>query len=479
MKFLKVFILTLVFSTAILANPNAAESHTSFAPLVEKLLPTVVNISTIQNIKKPVRPKKFQKGSKFEEFEKYFKQFEKTPKEFKNRKAHSLGSGVIINANGYILTNNHVIANAEEIKVTLHNNTSFDAKVIGRDPKTDIALLKIESEKPLPFAKFGDSDAAKVGDWIIAIGNPFGLGGTVTAGIISATARDIHAGPYDEFLQTDAAINKGNSGGPMFNMDGRIIGINTAIFSPNGVNGGNVGIGFAVPSSMLQPIVKGLIEDGSIKRGWLGVRIQKITKDIAESVGLKKPNGALVIAVEKGSPAAKAGIIDGDVILEFNGERIHTMRKLPRMVANTDIGEKVPMLVLRNNKEIKLSVILGQLKEAKPLKKKTILENDIITVLNMDLMQLNDEARKLYNIPADVNGLLVVNIQHDGDMNMQGIYHLDVITKTNYQEIKTVDDFVNALKSAKEQGRKKALVRVLRQDGKKYFVTVSTDVDGK
>jgi len=455
MRLFYIFLMLVVVST----SGFARTTHESFAPLVERLLPTVVNVSTVQ---KANTSKK--------------QTFDKQGRDLMKKKSKSLGSGVIIDKRGYVLTNNHVVANAEKITVKLSDNTVYPAQIIGRDAKTDLALLKIEAGKNLPYAKFGDSDEVRVGDWIIAIGNPFGLGGTVTAGIISAVARDIHAGPFDEFLQTDAAINRGSSGGPMFDMTGKVIGINTAIFSPDGVGGGNVGIGFAVPASIAEPVTKQLIEYGKLKRGWLGVKIQTVTKDIAESVDLKKERGALIVAVKKGSPAGKGGIKSGDILLEFDGKNVSKMRKLPRIVADTDIGKKVKIKLWRSGKPVYLFVKLGEMKEqiasVKPEQRK-----ESAYVLKMDLAPLDDELRNTYSIPKEIDGIIVLNIIQGSEVLKYGMVSSDVIVKVNYKYIKTVEDFTNALKQANKNRKEKVLAMVYRRGTGMYFLTIPTDVD--
>ena len=361
MKILKRIIFQ--FSVIIfLINSNAFSKTApeSFADLAEELMPSVVNISTTQTIKTQTNPFPFQfpPGSPFEEM---FKEFQK-PTE---RKATSLGSGFIINKNGTVVTNNHVIANADDIIVRV-NNKEYEAKVLGADPYSDVAVLKIESPKSFKTVEFGNSDKARVGDWVVAIGNPFGLGGTVTSGIISARNRDINLTRYDDFIQTDASINQGNSGGPLFNMDGDVIGINTAIISPTGTSSG---IGFAIPSNAASTIIDQLIKYGETKRGWLGVRIQQVTKEIAVAAGLNEPRGAFIGGVSEDGPAKKAGIKTGDIILEFNGEKINTMRNLPRVVANTKPNKKVSVKIWRDKKLITKRLTLGRMESAKDFKK--------------------------------------------------------------------------------------------------------------
>jgi serine protease Do len=345
-----------------------------FADVAEKLLPSVVNISTSQKVD-AANPAgdmmdmlegmpAFPPGSPFEDF---FNEFRNQQQQQPRRggrqppaqqKVTSLGSGFIIDASGFVVTNNHVIQDADEINVILQDNTTLKAELVGYDAKTDLAVLRVKPDKPLPAISWGDSDKMRVGDWVLAIGNPYGLGGTVTAGIISARARDIQSGPYDDFLQTDAAINRGNSGGPMFNTQGEVIGVNTAIYSPSG---GSVGIGFAIPSAMVKSIVTQLKVTGHTRRGWLGVRIQSVSPEIAESLGLGKVRGAMVSSVNPGGPADKAGIKNGDIVLSFDAKEIPDMRRLPRIVAETDVGKTAPMVVWRGGKEVTLQVKLGEL----------------------------------------------------------------------------------------------------------------------
>ena len=372
---------TLAFAVA-LAVPLAAgapiepafarAAPDSFADLAAKLLPAVVNISSTQAAQAragapgagPEIPM-FPPGSPFEQF---FKDFlnrnrpggpagEATTSRRPDRRMQSLGSGFIIDASGLVVTNNHVIDGADEITVTLQDNTSLKAKVLGRDETGDIALLQVKPDKPLPAVQFGDSDTERVGDWVLAIGNPFGLGGTVTAGIVSARGRDIRQGPYDDFIQTDAAINRGNSGGPLFNMDGQVIGMNTAIYSPSG---GSIGIGFSIPANMVKAVVAQLKDFGHPRRGWLGVRIQQVTPDIAESLGLKDASGAMVAGVNDGGPADKAKIRNGDIILKFNNQDVKEMRSLPRIVADSEVGKSVPVLLWRDGKEVTVQATLAE-----------------------------------------------------------------------------------------------------------------------
>ena len=353
----RVSIIIFLFNGNLWAKPMPS----SFADLAEELMPSVVNISTTQTIKTQANPFPFQfpPGSPFEEM---FKDFQR-PTE---RKATSLGSGFIIKKDGTIVTNNHVIANADDIIVRV-DNKEYKAKVLGADPYSDIAVLKIQSSKNFNIVKFGNSDKSRVGDWVIAIGNPFGLGGTVTSGIISARNRDINLTRYDDFIQTDASINQGNSGGPLFNMDGNVIGINTAIISPSGASSG---IGFAIPANYASTIIDQLIKYGETKRGWLGVRIQQVTKEIATVAGLNEPKGAFIGGVSEGSPAEKGGMKSGDIVLEFDGQKIETMRNLPKVVANTKPNKRVVVKVWRDKKLITLRLTLGRMESAKEFKNK-------------------------------------------------------------------------------------------------------------
>ena len=390
---LRCLLLTALLNVAFLplsAHADQRAGLPNFADLAEKLLPAVVNISSSQTIgaKKAEGGSDEPKAAPSSPFDEFFKNFMDKQKQggggtdnipapimpSPTHKATSLGSGFIIDAKqGLVVTNNHVIADADEITVILQDNTNIKAELLGRDEKMDLALLHIKTTHPLVDVKFGDSDKMRVGDWVIAIGNPFGLGGTVTSGIISARARDINAGPYDDFLQTDASINRGNSGGPMFNMSGEVIGINTAIFSPSG---GSVGIGFAIPSDLAQPVVEQLHKFGHTKRGWLGVRIQAMTDEIAESLGLDKRRGALVASTASDGPAARAGILPGDVVLSFDGKPVDEMRSLPRLVAEATVDKTVPLTVWRNGKEISLKVVVGELESAEDGGKVSSLPDD-------------------------------------------------------------------------------------------------------
>ena len=447
----------------------------SFADLAEKLLPGVVNISTTQTRKEAVPElPALPPGSPFEEF---FKEFlERQRGDSAPRKITSLGSGFIIDPSGIVVTNNHVIAEAEEITVTLADNTQLTAEIIGRDPKTDVALLKVKPEKPLPALKFGDSDDARIGDWIMAIGNPYGLGGSVTVGIVSAHHRDINIGPYDDFIQTDASINRGNSGGPMFNLDGEVIGINTAIFSPTG---GSVGLGFAIPSKLAEPVIAQLREFGRTRRGWLGVRIQAVTEEIAESLGLGDVTGALIAKVNEGEPAANGGIESGDIILEFDGEKIDDYRELQKVVAATEVGDKVKVTVWRNEKKVPLVVTVGELEKYEEIAAK---EDGLgeesespaaltasTELLGLKLSELTPDLRQQFNIPEGVHGVVITDVSFESDAAEKGLRPGDVIIEVSQEQVKSPKEVADKIESAKKIGRRSVLL-LIQHEGNRQFV---------
>jgi serine protease Do len=470
----------------LLAAPSYAyEVPPSFADLVEKLSPAVVNISSTQKVKGMPgfqmfeTPEEGENGGEVpDSMRKFFEQFgkQKGGKETEHD-VYSLGSGFIIDPDGYIATNNHVIADAEEISITLTDDTKLKAKVIGRDPKTDLALLKVDAGHKLPAVTFGSSDSARVGDWVIAIGDPFGLGGTVTAGIISARARNINAGQYDDFIQTDAAINKGNSGGPMFNMKGEVIGINTAIFSPSG---GSVGIGFAVPSSMAQSVFTQLKTRGHIDRGWLGVKIQTVTDEVADSKGLKKAEGALVDDVTKDGPAEKAGIKIGDIITHFDGKPVKEMRNLPMMVAGTTIGKTVELEIWRKGENKTVSVKLGELKdqpETDGAQGGEDEDNGLSPalkgkeVLGLNLTTITPEAREKYGVPTGTKGVLVTKVKEGSEAAKRGLQPGDLITQAGDTQVNGTQDAIDAVAEARKAGRKFILLRVTH-GSESLFVTL-------
>lgn len=464
----------LVVATA-MPSAFARGAPESFADLAEKTLPAVVNISTTQTIDSragPDRPQ-FPPGSPFEEF---FKDFfdRQNPNNGAPRKATSLGSGFVIDSSGIIVTNNHVIADADEILVRFHDETSLPAELIGRDEKTDVAVLRVKPEKALTALPIGDSSKARVGDWVIAIGNPFGLGGSVTSGIISARQRDINSGPYDAFIQTDAAINKGNSGGPLINLDGEVIGINTAIYSPSG---GSVGIGFAVPTSIAKNVIEQLRDFGETRRGWLGVHIQNVTGEIAQSLDLKEAKGALVASVTEGGPAEKGGIRAGDIILEFDGKSVEKMRNLPRLVAETPVGKSTEVLVWRKGKEQTLTVSLGRL-EAQEAKTARASPGGgkpggaAVDELGVGLAGLDDELRQKYEIPSEINGVLITSVEPNGNAAEKQLKEGDIIVEVNQDPVASPDDIAAKIAAAVEAGKESVLLLV-NSGGDRRFVVVS------
>lgn len=468
--------LLFVLAVALSVQPaHARSAPESFADLAEKLLPAVVNISSSQVVRSSQRQEIPQAppGSPFEDFFKEF--FDRNQQEGAPRRASSLGSGFIIDKAGFVVTNNHVIAEADEITVILQDDTRYEATLVGRDPKTDLALLKIEVDRDLPFVEFGNSTVARVGDWVVAIGNPFGLGGTVTAGIISARQRDINQGPYDSFLQTDASINRGNSGGPMFNMDGQVIGVNTAIFSPTG---GSVGVGFSIPSSIVERVVTQLREFGRTKRGWLGVRIQSVTDEIAESLGLDKAAGALVADVTADGPAQKSNIEAGDVILKFDGKMVEQMRDLPRIVAETEIGKPVRVEVWRKNRRRTIDVVVGELAEERPVLASTgprgqavEPEEAEIESLGVAVTAITEEMREQFNVPEDVQGVLVTGVTADSGAAEKGLRPGDVIVEVNQEEVSSPGQIAAKVSEAMENDRRSVLLLVNR-NGDLRFVAV-------
>lgn len=483
MQTLRAFALFCFIATMAVPQAHARSAPDSFAPLVEKLMPAVVNISTTQKVQVRSNPFNFQfrgpNGQEFDPFKEFFERFgqQQGGGKVREREVTSLGSGFVVDPSGYIVTNNHVIAEADEIMVNFADDTQLEAKIVGRDPKTDLALLKVEPNGKLPSLTFGDSDKMRVGDWVIAIGNPFGLGGSVSAGIISARSRNINAGPFDDFLQTDAAINRGNSGGPLFNINGEVIGVNSAIYSPTG---GNVGIGFAIPSTLAEPVLGQLREFGRTHRGWLGVKIQPVTDEIAESLGLKRTQGALVLEVNDDSPAKEAGVLEGDVILRFNGERIKEMRQLPRLVAEAKVGSESKLTVWRDGREKQLSITLGELEAYEEAQNgeeggdaSSAGEPKSQTVSGLKLLELNDAARKQFGYDKKVTGVLVAEIDDKSDMIGRNIRPQDLITHVNQQAVKSIADFKKLMKAQRESGRQYALIRIRRSNGM-AFVTIPT-----
>ncbi len=447
---------------------RAGPPQISFADIVDRVAPAVVNIATSKVVPRGQNPAfpfpAPPPGSPFEDFFREFFDRDRPPEQAPQRQA-SLGSGFVVDPAGYVVTNNHVIAEADEISVIFGDDTTYKAKLVGRDQKTDLAVLKIDGDKPFPAVTFGDSDHIRVGDWIIAIGNPFGLGSTVTAGIISARSRDIRAGPYDDFLQVDAPINRGNSGGPSFDLNGEVIGINTAIFSPSG---GNVGIGFAIPSNLALPVIQSLKNEGKVKRGWLGVRIQTVTEEIADSLGLHGAAGALVASVTPGGPAEQAKIEAGDVILEFDGKKIDRMRGLPRIVAETPIGEAAKVVVWRHGEKKTFDVTLGQLPEEEELAALTEGEADTPTSADIDALgvtvaTITDELRTRFQLGEDIKGVVIMNVADGGAASKENLRAGDVIVEVGQEEVHSPPEVAAKVNQARQDEKKSVLLLIDRQ----------------
>ena len=459
----KIFLILifLKFSTA-LAKPVPE----SFADLADELMPSVVNISTTQTVRTTNNqfPFQFPPGSPFGEM---FKDFER-PTE---RKASSLGSGFIIKGSGIVVTNNHVISGADDILVRV-GEKEFKAKVIGADPYMDIAVLQMQTKEKFKPVRFGDSDKARVGDWAVAIGNPFGLGGTVTAGIISARNRDINLTRYDDFIQTDASINQGNSGGPLFNLKGEVIGINTAIIAPG--QSGSIGIGFAIPANAASNVIDQLIKFGETKRGWLGVRIQEVTKEIAEVEKLKKPAGALVASVGENSPAEKAGIKAGDIILNFDGKKIDTMRTLPKIVASTEVGKSVELKIWRNKKLISKRLILGRLEsseEFKERKSKVVKKEEEIESLKITVREINDKDKSSRNLDKKITGVVITNISSRSPLVNQLSIN-DIIIEVQKTKIKSIFDLEKKVENIFKKGEKTLLLTIINKNNQRRYLGV-------
>ena len=439
-----------------------AETSTSFADLIEEVNPAVVYITvekgSLQKMSERM-PFNFDNRPLEKFFKRYFDEYKSD--QLPHYDYGGVGSGFIINSDGYIVTNNHVIDDAKEITVTLHDGEKYLAEVIGVDTKTDIALLKIE-ESDLPYLEFADSDESRVGDWVVAIGNPFGFGGTATVGIISARGRDLQAGPYDDYLQIDAPINKGSSGGPVFNHDGEVVGVNTAIYSPNG---GNVGIGFAIPSNLVQEIVVDLKEHGEVKRAWLGVQIQEITPEIAESLELEEAKGALVASVIPESPAEKAGIEVGDIIVKLNQQDIDNPKILSNVVASSDRDKKVKIKVWRDAEFKTIRVKLSKQEQNKIARHDT---NDEETKLGLTITPLSDEMRDRYGYDDEVEGVLITNVQPGSNAYKEGFRPGDVILQLNKVEVTSPEDVIKEVKELRDKDANSVLILVRRDDAQRY-----------
>ncbi len=442
-----------------------AGTPASFADVIEAVQPAVVNIS----VTGPAAPRTrghipMQPGTpgpdNFEDFLRRFFERQSYNVNAPTPSFHGMGSGFIIDAEGYVVTNNHVVEHASEIVVTLNDGTRFDAALVGTDPKTDLAVLKVESDEPLPYARFGDSDDTRVGDWVIAIGNPFGLGGSATTGIVSARGRDIRSGPFDDFLQIDAPINRGNSGGPLFNLAGRVIGINTAIFSPNG---GNVGIGFAIPSELAESVIEQLKSSGHVERGWLGVTIQQIDEELATGLGFDGNTGALVASVVRESPAAKAGVQPGDVIVAIDGENIDHLKELTRKVAAVKPDEKVELEVWRNGERKTLEVSVGHSPNETKDHRRQATKSKV--GLGLALGELTSESRLRFSVDEDVRGALVTNVAPKSSAAAKGLRPGDVIVMVGQIQVTNLNGAMGAIEDAKSKGRESVLLRVVRGRG--------------
>jgi len=440
----------------------------SFADLAEKLMPSVVNISSTQTVKTTSNPFPFQfpPGSPFEDMFKEFNQ----PRE---RKATALGSGFIIDKTGIVVTNNHVIEGADDIIVSVNGSTEYKAEVLGKDPYMDLAVLKIESDKKFQPVKFGDSDKARVGDWVIAIGNPYGFGGTVTSGIISSRNRDLNLTRYDDFIQTDASINVGNSGGPLFNLDGEVIGINTAIIAPGQT--GSIGIGFAIPSNPASNVIDQLVKFGETKRGWLGVNIQKVTKDIAEVNKLEKAEGALVSDVIENSPADKAGIKAGDIILEFDGKKVNSSRSLQKIVATTKIGKRVTVKIWRNQKLISKKVLLGRLESSEQFKAENKSKTDTskhkkIEDLKISIRNLNKDDILKRKLPKNTTGVVITEISEDSPLMFVSVN--DIIVELQNKKIISSNQFIDLVNEIIRSEEKTLYLGIYNSLNQRTYITV-------
>ena len=468
MKKIKILILVLIWNFNLVTNTYSKVPE-SFADLAEKLMPSVVNISTTQTVvtrNNPFPGFQFPPGSPFEDM---FKDFG-TPQQ---RKTSALGSGFIIDKKGIVVTNNHVIQDAEDIIVRVNGDKEYKAKVIGADPLSDIAVLQLNTNESFVPVKFGDSDKARIGDWVVAIGNPFGLGGTVTSGIISARNRSIGLTRYEDYIQTDASINSGNSGGPLFDVKGDVIGINTAILGRNG----SIGIGFAIPSNSAKTVIDQLIEFGETKRGWLGVRIQDVTKEIAQVENLDEPRGALVASVAPNSPSEKAGVKAGDIILEFNGEKIQEMKQLPIIVAKTEVGKKVEVKIWRNKKEIVKIITLGRLEtseEFKVTEKASPPKDQKIESLKITVRTLNKEDIKTRSLPNQTTGLVITQIDK-GSPLLNSIEVNSIILEAQKKKIRTVNDLQQSVRQVLNSNQKTILLVIYNSQNQRRYIGIKLD----
>jgi len=484
---------TVAVAVAIPLVGGAAQARgpDNIADVAEKVINAVVNVSTSQSVdnRNSATPSpSLPPGSPFEEFfDEFFKNRRGQQGDNNNnnnqnrpntpRRVNSLGSGFIIDPSGIVVTNNHVIADADEVTVILNDGTRLKAEILGRDTKVDLALLRVKPEKPLVAVQFGDSEKLRLGEWVVAIGNPFSLGGTVTAGIVSARNRDINSGPYDNYIQTDAAINRGNSGGPLFNLEGEVIGINTAIISPSG---GSIGIGFAVPSKTAVAVIDQLRQYGETRRGWLGVRIQQVTDDIADSLNIKPARGALVAGIDEKGPAKPAGIEAGDVIIKFDGKDIKEMKDLPRIVADTPVGKDVDVTIVRKGKEESRVVKLGRLEDGEkqaaltPNKDAAPQEKTVVQkTLGLNLANMSDDLRKRYKIKDTIKGVVITGVEAQSPAADKRLNAGDVVVEVSQEAVGDTDALQKRVDQLKKDGRKSALLLVANADGELRFVALS------
>ena len=464
MNKLKIFFVSIILVLNLQTSSISENIPGSFADLAEKLMPSVVNISTTTIVTTQSNPFPFQfpPGSPFEDM---FKEFG-TPQE---RQSAALGSGFIIDEKGLVVTNNHVIQDAKDIIIRVNGDKEFKAKVIGADPLSDIAVLQLDTKETFIPVKFGDSDKARIGDWVIAIGNPFGLGGTVTSGIISARNRSIGLSRYEDYIQTDASINSGNSGGPLFDMNGDVVGINTAILGRNG----SIGIGFSIPSNSAKIVIDQLIKFGETKRGWLGVRIQDVTKEIADVENLDEPRGALVASVAENSPSEKAGVKAGDIIIEFNGEKIKQMKELPIIVARTEVGKKVKVKIWRNKKEIIKTITLGRLETSEDFKvtEKEELTESFIKDLKITVRKITNEDIKSRKLPNQTDGLIITKIEDDSPL-LNSIEVGSIIVEAQKKKIKSVDDLSQVVKQVLKTNQKTILLVIFNNENRRRYIGI-------
>ncbi|MGO4705689.1 DegQ family serine endoprotease [Microvirga sp. 2MCAF38] len=474
------FAVVALIATAMPISVQARSAPESFADLAEEVTGAVVNISASTTVETKNRTlPQLPPGTPFEDlFEEFFNrrgqgqgQGDNAPQ--RPRKSNSLGSGFVIDPSGIVVTNNHVIGDANDISVIFSDGTRLKAEIIGKDSKVDLAVLKVKTDKPLKAVKFGDSDALRPGDWVLAIGNPFGLGGTVTAGIVSARGRNIDSGPYDNYIQTDAAINKGNSGGPLFNMNGEVIGINTAILSPTG---GSVGIGFAVPAASAAPVIDQLRQFGETRRGWLGVRIQSVDDSTAEALNLGAPRGALIAGIDENGPAKPAGLDVGDVIVRFDGKEVKDSRDLPRVVSTTPVGKTVDVVIVRKGKEETKRVTLGRLedgeKQANAQQPSTETPTVTRQALGLSLSSITDEARRRFNLKDDVKGVVVTRVDPNSNAADKRIQPGEVIVEVGQEPVSSPADVTKRIEALKKENRKSALLLVANAQGEVRFVAL-------